>query len=283
MMLTRSQAQSIGWALVLAVCFALTVALTFRVNAVRSQVRLTERKIAALQAENGMLETEFETRGNQQQLTALNEVEFGYQAPTPGQYLESERQLAALGKPRGPDAPPMIRVAAADPQPAEGTVLPAMVNPLTGRALGAEAPKPVDKKPAARLAERGPASLAERLSHVDEKPRVERLAHVEKTPKTIDPKTAAAKLAGPAKPHGPAKEKAEPKLAKAGHDGVTATAKAAPKPAKAEPKLAKATAPHGPAAKPLAHKSATHGPVERVALKAPAKAHPGKSERVAID
>jgi hypothetical protein len=31
-----------------------------------------------------------------------------------GQYLESERQLAALGKPRSPDAPDPIRVASAD-------------------------------------------------------------------------------------------------------------------------------------------------------------------------
>ena len=34
MMLTRSHARSIGWAAILAVCFALTVALSFRVNAV---------------------------------------------------------------------------------------------------------------------------------------------------------------------------------------------------------------------------------------------------------
>ena len=84
MILTRARAHSIGWALILAVCFALTIALTFKVNAVKSQVRLTERQIAALKQEKSLLETEFETRANQQQLTALNDVEFGYQAPTAG-------------------------------------------------------------------------------------------------------------------------------------------------------------------------------------------------------
>jgi len=198
MMLTRSHARSLGWAVILAVCFALTVALSFRVNAVRSQVRLTERQIARLQAEKSLLETEFETRGNQQQLTALNDVEFGYQAPTAGQYLESERQLAALGKPRGPDAPPMIRVAAAEPAGSQGagdSVLPAMVNPLTGKALAAEVPRAAkaSEKPESqlRLADRG-AGLAERLG------RVERLAHVEKAPREIGEKVIERKVIGAA-------------------------------------------------------------------------------------
>lgn len=259
MMLTRSHARSIGWAAILAVCFALTVALSFRVNAVKSQVRLTERHIAQIEAETGLLETEFETRANQQQLTALNEVEFGYQAPTPGQYLESERQLASLGKPRGPDAPPMIRVAAADAQPASQGVLPAMVNPLTGKALAAELPRPeakakVPAKAEAKLAERAPANLAERLARV-EPAQVEKLAHIEKSPKVIV-KTGEAK---------PAKGVA--KLAKA--DG-----KSAAKPAKAEPKLAKAE----PKAKPAKVAKAAPAKPTRVA----AKPH-AKGERVAFD
>jgi hypothetical protein len=50
MNLTRDSARSIGWAAVLLTCFALLVALTFRVNAVKSQVRLTERRIVAMNA-----------------------------------------------------------------------------------------------------------------------------------------------------------------------------------------------------------------------------------------
>ena len=139
MNLTRDRVRSIGWAFVLTVCCAATLALTFRVNAVKSQVRLAERQIVSLRQEKVFLETEFETRSNQQQLRALNDVEFGYEAPTARQYLEGERQLAALGKPRAPEAPAPIRVASAALTGDDDH--PAMVSPLTG--------KPMAYKPAA--------------------------------------------------------------------------------------------------------------------------------------
>ena len=161
MNLTRDRARSIGWAAVLLTCFALLVALTFRVNAVKSQVRLTERRIVAIKQQNLFLETEFETRANQQQLRTLNDVEFGYSAPTAGQYLENERQLAALGKPRGADAPDPIRVASAQGVGPQGLGFPAMVSPLTGKpADTASAAKP-DHKPVTA------ATLGERLGRVD--------------------------------------------------------------------------------------------------------------------
>lgn len=159
MNLTRDRVHSIGWAVVLTVCAALTMALTMRVNAVKSQVSLAERRIVALRQEKLMLETEFETRANQQQLKALNDVEFGYQAPTPGQYLEGERQLASLAKARNPRAPSPIRVATA--AAAETPTLIAMVSPLTGKALAAEAPAGARRKPATA------ARLADRLSRLD--------------------------------------------------------------------------------------------------------------------
>ena len=46
-MVGGSRIRQIGWALVLAVCFALLLALTFKVNAVKSDVRLAERQIIA--------------------------------------------------------------------------------------------------------------------------------------------------------------------------------------------------------------------------------------------
>ncbi|HET9630603.1 MAG TPA: hypothetical protein VFP14_14085 [Novosphingobium sp.] len=279
MMLTRSQARSIGWAALLAVCFALTVALSFRVNAVKSQVRLSERQIARLQIENGLLETEFETRSNQQQLASLNEVEFGYQAPTPGQYLESERQLAQLGKPRGPDAPPMIRIATADPQSSSESVLPAMVNPLSGKALAAEPSKPKDPTPAraasARLAEReAGGGLAERLS------RVEQLSYVEKRPAKLAGATVERKLASAAELRDKSPERKDPaKVAKADPKhlskfGSGSKQKSDPKPGKTAGDVTLAKAAQRPtAAKPTVH----------VALKGPAKPHVGNSVRVAID
>lgn len=140
MNLTRDRVRSLGWAFVLTVCAGLVLALTFRVNAVKSQVRLAERQLVALRQEKLFLETEFEARSNQQQLKALNDVEFGYQAPRAEQYIEGERQLVALGKARAPGAPTPIRVANAAPEEAPGG-FPAMVSPLTGKAVAAEVPE----------------------------------------------------------------------------------------------------------------------------------------------
>ncbi|MBN8502495.1 MAG: hypothetical protein J0M19_15310 [Sphingomonadales bacterium] len=166
MNLTRDRIRSIGWAAVLLTCFTMTVVLTFKVNAVKSQVRLTERQILALKQDKLLLETEFETRANQQQLRTLNAVEFGYQAPAAGQYLEGERQLATLGKPRSPDAPSPIRVANAD-VPRDAEALPAMVNPLTGKAMAAEPASASKRKPTTD------ATLGERLGRVEPKKAVQ--------------------------------------------------------------------------------------------------------------
>jgi len=162
MNLTRARVRTIGWAFVLSICLALTLALTLRVNAVKSQVRLTERQIIALKREKLQLETEFATRANQEQLRMLNNTEFGYTAPTAGQYLESERQLAELGKPRSPDAPAPIRVASADPGDGDSG-LPSMVSPLTGKAIAAEVPAHHDSRPRRTDA----AGLRDRLSHIE--------------------------------------------------------------------------------------------------------------------
>lgn len=169
MKLTRDRLHSIGWVAVLTVCAALTLGLTLRVNAVKSQVRLAERQIVALRLQKTMLETEFETRANQQQLKAMNDVDFGYQAPTAGQYLEGERQLAVLAKPRAPDAPTPIRVASAAGAQPKG--FPALVSPLSGKAIAAElAPETAmapRRKAAAVTAAASGADRLTRLDHVE--------------------------------------------------------------------------------------------------------------------
>jgi hypothetical protein len=133
MIVTAGRLRSMGWVAVLAVCVALVMVMAFRVNALRSQVHQSQARIAALKAETMYLETEFETRANQQQLKAWNDVEFGYVAPTATQYLDNERQLASYAKPAEPGAPAPVRVASADDNAA---AVPAMVSPLTGKALG---------------------------------------------------------------------------------------------------------------------------------------------------
>lgn len=134
-MMTSSQARSLGWAAVLAICFALVVVLSFKVHAVKSEVLLAERQLIALQRETLLLETEFETRASQRQLAEWNTVEFGYAAPRAGQFLEGERQLASLGEVRGADAPAPIRLARADSADAAAAGAPAdaaMRSPVSG-------------------------------------------------------------------------------------------------------------------------------------------------------
>ncbi len=136
MIVTANRLRSIGWLALLGVCGAMVLVLAFRVNALKSEVRKSENRIVALKQEKMYLETEFETRANQQQLEAWNDLDFGYVAPGAGQYLEGERQLAALGNPAGPDAPAPIRVASIDDAVTAKAAFPAMVSPLTGKPVG---------------------------------------------------------------------------------------------------------------------------------------------------
>lgn len=165
MNLTRDRVRSIGWVALLAICGALTLVLMVRVNAVRSEVQLAQRQINALKQEKLILETEFLTRASQQQLRNLNAIEFGYQAPTAGQYLEGERQLASLGKVRGPDAPSPIRVASAASLTEDENPIQAMVSPLTGKAIAPTA-KVADSRDASERATT-PAKLSARLTRLD--------------------------------------------------------------------------------------------------------------------
>ncbi len=166
MMVGGSRLRRAGWAVVFAAVVTLFLALTFQVRTVKSEVVRTERQIVALERETSRLETEFETRSNQRQLSEWNAVDFGYESPRADQYLENERQLASLGSLPGPGAPSPIRVARAID---EGD-LPAMVNPLTGRtplsADDADLPEEGDDGDTGRrsLAGETAGSLGERLA-----------------------------------------------------------------------------------------------------------------------
>ena len=131
-MISSTQARSLGWMAVLAICVAMVVVLSVKVHAVRSEVLLAERHLIALERETLLLETEFQTRASQRQLAQWNTVEFGYEAPRAGQFLDGERQLASLGQRRGPDAPAPIRLARADVPDAGSTADTSMRSPLSG-------------------------------------------------------------------------------------------------------------------------------------------------------
>ena len=145
-----SRMRKMGWAAVLLSCTSVYAGLHLKVNSVKSEVRQAERKIVALQEQRLMLETEFETRSNQQQLATWNEVDFGYNAPTAGQFIEGERQLAQFGTPRAKGAPEPIMVANAPSADDDSSPFPSMVSPITGEAMAAEMPRTHQPKPIGR-------------------------------------------------------------------------------------------------------------------------------------
>lgn len=160
---TGSRLRQASWAATLSVALGLFLALTFHVNAIKSEVRLAERRIVSLEREKLLLETEFQSRASQRQLAEWNAVDFGYVAPRAGQFLENETQLAGLGTPPRADAPQPIRVARAAP-PVEGeSPLAEWVSPLTGRPMASQAREAIaDGARSATV--QGAASLAERLA-----------------------------------------------------------------------------------------------------------------------
>ncbi len=99
------------WMTALVVAFACLMGLTFKVNAVKGEVRSLERRIVAVERSRLLLETEFETRSNQQQLATWNAVEFGFVSPRGDQFIDHDWQLAHLASPRSPDVPAPIRIA----------------------------------------------------------------------------------------------------------------------------------------------------------------------------
>lgn len=129
-MTPHERMRRLGWLVTLAICIALYLMLHLKVHAVVSDVVRSERQIVALEQEKLLLETEFETRSNQLQLAAWNQVDFGYTAPTASQFIEGERQLASFGTPRGIGAPEPIRVAGVD---GDAPAFPKFVSPLTGK------------------------------------------------------------------------------------------------------------------------------------------------------
>ncbi|MFM9937230.1 MAG: hypothetical protein ACKVOL_13650 [Novosphingobium sp.] len=208
MMVSAHRFRSIGWIALLLVCGALVMVLAFRVNALRSQVHRTEQQIVALRKEKLYLETEVETRANQQQLKLWNDVEFGYVAPTASQYLSSERQLASFAKPDQPDAPTPIRVASADDAVAAEAVFPSIVSRLAGdpdlsaaRDHPAAAPE-TDESPSAADQAAAAAGLGARLATLGPVRKAPGKPGAASTAAKDEPGLATAGLAKTARPRG---------------------------------------------------------------------------------
>ena len=133
-MTAQDRARRLGWFVLLAVCTVLCLLLMLKVHGVKSDVVRADRQIVRLEQEKMLLETEFETRANLLQLSAWNEIDFGYVAPGAAQFIQNQHELADLGSPRAPGAPSPIRVARAEGK-ASAPRFPRFVSPLTGKPL----------------------------------------------------------------------------------------------------------------------------------------------------
>ena len=159
-MIPQSRLRRMGWIAVLALCTGLYLVLHLKVHAVRSDVVRAERQIVQLEQDKLLLETEFETRANQQQLANWNRLEFGYRAPTAEQFVESERKLAQFGVPRGKDAPAPIRVARNDAADGGSPPFPRLVSPLTGKPVASDLLAPPEQDEEQETISNGPMRVA---------------------------------------------------------------------------------------------------------------------------
>ena len=134
-MTPQARIRRIGWLAALSFCLVLFAMLHLAVDGLSAKVENSEKQIAYLERENMLLETEFLARSSPLQLSALNRVEFGYEAPQAEQFIVNQRQLARFSSPRGADSPAPIQLAGLSEE--DAPPFPKLVSPLTG--------KPVDQ------------------------------------------------------------------------------------------------------------------------------------------
>lgn len=135
MMMTGSRLRQIVWGAAFGLFLTAFAALSLTVHAVRNEVLLADIDIVALKKKRQLLQTEFQARASQHQLARWNRVDLGFGAPRADQYLDTRKQLAALGQPLGPGAPSPIRVAKAGGDNAALLARREMVSPVSGKPI----------------------------------------------------------------------------------------------------------------------------------------------------
>ncbi len=127
MLMAARKLQGIGLVLLVLLIAMTLYPVSLQVAATRSALAGVERDILATQNSIRYLETEFSARASMRQLERWNADNFGYGAPTAGQFLDSERSLASLDvidpapRPIG-RAPMLLAVAVATPTRATADV-----------------------------------------------------------------------------------------------------------------------------------------------------------------
>jgi hypothetical protein len=94
--------QSIGLLMLVTICALLAYPVSLHVASTRTELRRVEQDIAATRRRIRMVEGEIAVLANLSQLERWNADNFGYVAPTSGQYLPDERALANVRQLRGP-------------------------------------------------------------------------------------------------------------------------------------------------------------------------------------
>jgi hypothetical protein len=146
MLMAARKLQGIGLVLLVLIFAMMLYPVSLKVAATRSELTRIERDIVRTRDNIRYLESELAVRASMRQLEQWNAETFGYSAPDAAQYLESERQLAALD--RLPRARGANEVA---------PVLMAMVSPV-GAPPAAEKGAPKESAAAAQPAAAKPAA-----------------------------------------------------------------------------------------------------------------------------
>lgn len=99
MKLAARRLENVGWVVLVFGIAIMLYPLSLSVASLRADIVKKDREIVRVQRQIRYLETEFSARASHHQLESWNEMEFGYSAPRPDQFLSGERALAGLGAP----------------------------------------------------------------------------------------------------------------------------------------------------------------------------------------
>jgi hypothetical protein len=164
----------VGWVAAVGAAALSCYMLSLRVAAERADLTSLQRRIVATQQQIRTLQTELGTRGRLQQLEQWNEEVLALAAPSSGQYLHSNVELARFSAPRTSplDSPAEVRMASAPAAsaPAPAPAAPAMPAPqrAVADARSVAPPPPLERpivqrasltvaRPPAQASEAGPA------------------------------------------------------------------------------------------------------------------------------
>lgn len=108
--------KAVGWVAAVGVAALICYMFSLRVAAERAELDRLDRQIAQVQGSIQTLNTELGTRGRVQQLQHWASNDFGFQAPTAGQFVDGEVALARLDVRDEPAVEAPVQMASAEVQ-----------------------------------------------------------------------------------------------------------------------------------------------------------------------